>query len=404
MKKTLLFAAMLATAFTAKADWEMMHEQSATYTFHITHEGLMLTSDFLDDRTGGIYISEDKGATWKKTNAKDFNYNRFYEFGDYVYAVGYSARIARSEDGGRTWDVLNYSQALKGLANATPSNIASSACYGLALHNGRLYASDFAFGVVASDDWGETWQSVDPASISYTVDDGGKGDGTMIETLYNIYEYNGTLVATGLYHNYTLDDNTGTWKLNRADSNNMVVATEFDGVLYCGRSMPNWDEKAPFLETTTDLHTWGRTNHPEGVIDNNVRAIYSDDRYIYVGLQNGGAFFTDDKGETWHDITLNMPHIEIEGYGPLPDMFLSPLTLISDDNYLYMALYNEPWNAAQHTSGTYRISKKELAGYCAGTSTVRTDTPAAKQGFDLSGRPFSGSHGLWISQGKKVMK
>lgn len=387
------------------AEWEMLHELSATYAVYITKEGVMLHSDFQDDRTGGIYISEDKGLTWKKTNAKDYNYSGFYEYGDYVYAVGYSARIARSEDGGRTWDVLNYSRALENIKGANASGIAGTACYGLALHNGKLYACDFAFGVVMSEDWGESWSLVDLGGLTYKIDDGGKGDGTAIETLYNIFDYNGTLMTCGLYHCYVLNDNTNRWTLKRNDSNCMAVHTVFDGTLYCGRSMPNWDADYPFLLSTLNMIAWKKVAHPTGVLDTNVRALFSDNEYIYAGLQRGGVFVTADKGMHWYDISYNLPHIELPD-GKSED-FLSPLRFASDDEYLYLAIYNEPWNESQHTSGVYRISKSELHTVTGIDAPSVVSSSATGTLYDLSGRciaPTKAQRGLYIQNGKTLIK
>lgn len=410
MKKNLLFTASLILALLcstpAQADWEMMREQNATYTFHITKDGVMLLSDFLDNGKGGIYISEDHGETWTKTGAKDHNYHNFYEFGDYVYAVGYGCHIARSEDGGRTWDILSYSRALQdaNMPHTSPDNLESSQTQAMALYDGKLYVADCSFGVVVSEDWGETWAVTDYKSLSYAVDDGGKGDGTAIEFLYNLIVYKGKLIATGIYNCYQYVPTTKKWKVIRNDSNVTAVWTIFNNTLYVGRSIFNRSTELPFLMKTTDLKTWKDTGRPENTIDTNVRALYSDKDCIYAGLQNGGLYFSFDGGETWNCKNDGIPYT-VDDYGN--NIYQHLLRIITDDKYVYIALYNEPWNADQHTSGVFRISRDELDVFRP-ESISQTTTGTQKMSsatYDLAGRKADNiKSGICISAGKKVIR
>ena len=79
----------------------------------------------------------------------------------------------------------------------------------------------------------------------------------------------------------------------------MAVSTIFDNTLLLGRSVPNDDFKTPFILTLEDEDKWGSLPRPTGVMDNNIRAMASDDTYIYVGLQKGGLFYTSNKGNKW---------------------------------------------------------------------------------------------------------
>lgn len=406
MKKILLLFALIFSAVqTYAAEWELLHEQSAAYGFFITQEGVMLLSDYDDMSTsGGIFYSEDNGLSWEKSNAKDFYYSKFLEVGDYVFAVGYKCRIARSEDGGRTWDILNYSRACQGLPNATTSNLNSSAAYGIVYHNNRLYVSDFSFGVVASDDWGETWEQVDPESMTQNVDDGGKGGGKLIENLYMLSEYDGTLLAYGLYNVYKYDDTTGKWSIIRG-SNCMAVNTIFHGALFTGCSMPNDNFDTPFLYRTTDLKKWSAVAHPTGVMDTNVRALSSDQCRIYAALQWGGVYMTSDEGATWHKLCDGLPHVLEYGTNKETDMLLSTLQVWPAKDYLYAVIYNEPWNDNQHTSGLYRISMADLEAI--DPTSVSTVQLPAVQGltYDLLGRRSANANqGVQIVDGKKMIR
>lgn len=405
MKKiilTLLLALIGTTTFAA--EWEMLREQNAAYGFYITHEGVMLLSDYDDyTKTGGIFYSEDNGLSWEKSNAKDFYYSKFLEVGDYVYAVGYSCRVARSEDGGRTWDILNYSRALNGLPYASTDNFNSSAAYGIVYHDGRLYVSDFSFGVVASDDWGETWSQVDTESMMQDVDDGGKGGGKIIENLYMLSEYNGTLLAHGLYNVYAYDDATRHWEY-LTWSNCMAVYTTFHGKFFTGRSMPNDSFDSPFLLCTSDLKNWSDVKHPNGVMDTNVRALASDEARIYAALQFGGVFMTSDEGDTWFKICDGLPHPIDFSTGKEASTYLSTLQLWPAKDYLYAVMYNEPWNENQHTSGLYRIKMSELEEICP-TGITTTLLPAQPTvSYDFLGRRTASPTGIVIEGGRKALR
>ena len=115
MLRLSLAALAIAGVQTAQAAWEQVWAHPTTQAHIITSKGTFLISDYDDNRKGGIFFSEDKGKTWKQTEVKDFNYHKFYEADGYVYALGTSARIARSSDDGRTWEILNYSKTLEGL-------------------------------------------------------------------------------------------------------------------------------------------------------------------------------------------------------------------------------------------------------------------------------------------------
>lgn len=168
--------------------WEQVKACKATYAFHITENGTWLISDYLFDQTGGIQVSKDGGATWSKAGVADYNYNGFFEAGGYVFATGAAGRIARSADGGSTWELLNYTRAMQGVLDEELWDYTQ--CYAIELHKGRLYIGDFSGGgVMCSDDFGETWRQVGHESLTYTIEAEGKGSQTATENLYNLASY-----------------------------------------------------------------------------------------------------------------------------------------------------------------------------------------------------------------------
>ncbi len=161
--KTIAAFSILASVVLApsemKADWEIVHPLPSTYAHFITSEGLHLMSNYLNTRNGGIYYSEDNGLSWTKSDVRDYWYSNFYEVDGYIFALGAGCRIGRSEDGGRTWDLLNYSTAVK---DYVPEKaLDGTVCYAITSLDGVLYIGDFSGGgVLRSEDFGETWEMV----------------------------------------------------------------------------------------------------------------------------------------------------------------------------------------------------------------------------------------------------
>lgn len=78
----------------------------------------------------------------------------------------------------------------------------------------------------------------------------------------------------------------------------------------------------------------------------------SDATNLYVGLQQGGMYYTPDFGDTWHFISEGLPHDANGTYYTL-------LSLVNTDDYLYVAVYDSPW-AGNSLSGLYRMAKSDL--------------------------------------------
>jgi hypothetical protein len=93
------------------------------------------------------------------------------------------------------------------------------------------------------------------------------------------------------------------------------------------------------------------------MIDNNIRAMYSFDNHLIVGLQMGGIYYTPDLGETWSDISEGIPYYVSPNDGTY--VYEIPIAITGDDEYIYMAIYDEPWSEGT-LSGIYRYKKSNL--------------------------------------------
>lgn len=334
------------------AQWKKVKALDAALCGHVTKNGNLLISDSKSNGFGGIYYSEDDGETWQKPMLKDYRYNFFYEYGDYVFALGHEGHIVRSADQGKTWKLFSYVDAISDIMS--PEDIEYTAAFSMIAHNDKLFLADFTGGgVLYSEDMGETWKRTDISGMQFECSDN-KGTYVITENLYNLVEFNGKLYAFGVLYVFVYDDEADSWTIVRNDSNFMSQATIFHGDLYCGRNCPNEDPEVPFLEKTSDFKEWSYIPSPEGLVSKNVRTITSDDKYIYVCMQVKGAYVYDILKEKWFDLNDSFP--KMEGYD---GFFQTPTKIFCDDTYLYTIIYNPEGAPGEH-AGMYRIAKEDI--------------------------------------------
>lgn len=353
MSTAAVAAFALAYPATSSADWEQIHSLPTTYAHFITSEGVHLMSDYRDMRDGGIYYSEDNGSSWTKCGVRDYSYSNFYEADGYIFAIGSGCRVARSEDGGRSWDLLNYSRTVEEWIPKGATE--ESSCYGISVLDGVLYVADFSGGgVLRSDDYGETWEMTDRESLYIYF----TGETTPImDNFYHLEAYKGKVYAFGMYSVHTYSPEDKLWTVLPINSNFMGSVTIFNDLMFCGRAAPNYGRDQDYL-LCHDGESWINVNRPD-TDDNNVRFLTSDDKYIYSLHHGGPMYYTDDMGETWN-VSSNFP----EG--------LYPLTLAVDSDYVYCGVYSPL--AGEKRAGLWRMPKSQLVS---GVESVKSDFTTA---------------------------
>lgn len=365
----------LAFALNASAqdpEWEQILELPATNCMHVASNGNLIVADFRYEWDGGIYVSKDKGQTWTKTKVMDYNYNAFTENDEYVFAAGSMGRLARSNDGGETWEVLNYGRSIADIIGE--ENVESTTSYGITMHNGKLFLADFCGGgVVYSEDNGETWINTDVETLSYGEEDGKLGK-RPVENLYNIVSYNGDLYAFGVYFVFRYLPETNSWETISNESNFMAVSAIYKGKLCTGRSVMNDSYETPFVVTIDENGEWGSLERPANTYDNNIRAMYADGDYLFVGMQMTGFWCTPDEGAHWFTLNNKLPYATGHSF--------TPMNIRTDKDYLYLAAYEPPF-ATTTNSGVYRIAKSELPKADAIESVEQDDMKAAFDGSTL---------------------
>ncbi|MBQ8226700.1 MAG: T9SS type A sorting domain-containing protein [Bacteroidaceae bacterium] len=370
-----------------EASWEQIYKLPATNAFHIARNGNLIMADYQFDLTGGIYISEDKGATWTKTGAPDYTYNIFVENDEYIFAAGCEARVGRSNDGGKTWETLSYKRAVE---DALGEYADYTNAYALTMHNGKLFLGDFSGGgVIYSEDNGETWHQTDIEALSYGEVDPKLGK-RAVENIYNLTSFNGDLYAFGVYLIFRYLPETNSWEVLREDCNFMAITTVYNGKMYGGRSVMNYTTEVPFIETLDTDTVWGAVPRPE-TDDNNIRALLATDKGLFVGMGMSGVYYTPDEGASWATLNNGIPYST--GYS------FTPMGFAMDEKYVYLAAYEPPFSSTTN-SGLYRFPLKDLPS-TTGIKTVEAGANApqfngstltfaagAQQAavYDLSGR------------------
>lgn len=416
MKKIFTLCAavfMAATAF-AEVGWEQIYSLPTSQAlFVVDSTGTIVVSDFQTKLTGGIYYSDDKGKTWKKTKAKDHNYNKFVATDKYLFALGYGGYIARSEDAGHTWEVMSYRNAIKGIV--ADEDMDYTAVYGMTqVPSGRIYLADYAGGVIYSDDYCESWTHTN--DDAFIEEEEGKEKGEVIKThavLYNI-EWTGLktspiILAFGLYNIYSYDVKNDKWSVKRQDSNLLGVSCKHNNYLYAGRAMPNDSYEAAFLEKTKTGASWTRTGRPD-TKDNNVRYIASNDSLLVVGLQSTGIYFSADHGATWEEISQETTPLRYPGVED-NDARLAPLGIGFDKEYIYVSFYDEDWRPGVYGTkpGVYRyplaaLNPTGIKDMDANSNVNSNKNDNAEGIYNLAGQKMQKMQkGFNIVNGKKVV-
>lgn len=350
------------------AQWQKVKFLDAAYAGFVTKSGNLIISDYLFEGGGGIYLSEDGGETWNKTDVEDHSYNKFFVSGDYIFGIGSNAVIARSADEGKTWDTVSYRDAALEVLDA--QTVDFTVAYAITEHKGKLFIGDFnGAGIMYSEDNGETWKRTDIESLKYNVVDEGETY-SYVENIYQLVSFNEKLYAFGVYFVFEYDEAENKWKMLRDDSNFMSVSTIMNGTLYCGRSCPNDVADDPFIEMTTDFSNWTINKGPKEIATKNVRVLYNDGKNVFAATQDRGVFMLDVENEKWYNISEGYPEM-YPGDEYLKGIYHAPTQLFSDDEYLYAIVYDFP-GAPGEAAGLYRLSKKELDKYT-DISSVRSD-------------------------------
>jgi photosystem II stability/assembly factor-like uncharacterized protein len=223
---------------------------------------------------GGVYRSTDDGGNWSLViNGLTNTYvpTLAVNDDDNVFAGTWGGGVFRSTDNGDSWIESN-----NGLIGLYVTSLAINA-------QGHLFAgTDFGEGVYRSTDDGDSWSALTfPSSNNvYAI----------------VFDPSGDVYA-GTYEDgaYRSTDNGDTWtEVNNGLTAGYVLSmavnssgTVFAGTYFGGGAFRTMDSGA----------NWTQINN--GLIATEVRALTSNDGFLYAGTYGIGVFRSPDSGENW---------------------------------------------------------------------------------------------------------
>lgn len=404
MKKIYLIAilALLVNVLTgnaAEAKWEKVLQMQECYQVFATSHGTLLASDQNLEKfgkKGGIMYSEDQGKTWNTCDVSNYHYAYFFEYEDYVFALGTGCMVLRSSDWGKTWEEFDYLDAADAvveqgilMSGATPDN---SYAYGGIGFDGRIYVANMNIGIFVSDDFGETWTASDPMGLAL--------GSVKTPAIYTLVEYDGSIYAYGQFTVFQLliwdieDQHVEAWTPLYNESNFMTQVTVLDDVMVAGRGVSNSSYDVPFMLTSKNGIDWeGVSGRPlvwdkreEAYIplkQNNVAAVgtyrspVTKGSYLIAMTQLYGVFSSTDMGATWADFSDGLPLDILD-----PTYPVGPY-LVKDDTYMYAAIFAL---GGDDRGGVYRFPLSEIPATTLGIEAPVVGDVLSVDYFDLSGR------------------
>ena len=94
------------------AQWQPTGFTKATWSLCKAENGNLIATDDMYPDMGGIYLSQDKGISWEKTEATDFAYTAQVVKDESIYMGGVQGNVAISHNNGETWSNVNFGNVL----------------------------------------------------------------------------------------------------------------------------------------------------------------------------------------------------------------------------------------------------------------------------------------------------
>lgn len=317
--KTLVLGLIALMYFNTSMVWAQWKPtdftQSSVWTLCLAENGNLIAADDIYPELGGIYLSQDEGATWEKSIAGDHAYTASLVKDESVYFGGVDCNVAISHDNGETWSNVNFKELFPGVSANDP-------IYAMEYHNGRVYASVLNFGIAYSDDDGITWDLTDYESL---LNEGDPENGG--QWCYNLRSYNGKLYNVGAFGIWEYNEDTDLWSNVDATwyGGSTCIVDDVFYVVYNAQGIPDG------IRYTTNFQEWEVMPIPDGA-STTIRTIEYYEGAFFIGHVHDAVFYTLDNGEIWEEYREDFP-----AYSPAPglDLYGVPMSLVfSGENML----------------------------------------------------------------------
>lgn len=290
---------------------------------------------FAGTRGDGVWLSEDFGETWRKPCYGTFGPGKVRcvtvapHDPDRVYAGTEPIGIFVSDDAGRTWRTLNSVSKVPGLAEITyPVASVEPHVRDIVFdvnRPGTLYVALQVGYMLKSTDDGATWQVLNQgldADVHTIVVDPSNTDCLFAATGGHDYR-KGTAPGRSLYKT---TDGGANWsptamEFQQEYSVPLAIHPTHPEIIYSAlangtpgqwKGQPNGAE-AIIIRTKDSGETWqsldGSLGESNGTFAEAIVLDPDDPSHVYAGLRNGKIYSSNDSGESWENLNIDLPNI-----------------------------------------------------------------------------------------------
>jgi len=266
----------------------------------------MQTKVLVGSRKGAwIYSSDEKRDHWDVSDPIMPGWTIYHMAADTrrdpprLYAAAnhwaWGPSVARSDDGGKTWEKNS-----PGLAFPPDMGISVSNVWhvepGHASEPGVVYAGTQPAGLFRSEDWGETWAPIDSLNRhrfrEFWGPTGGAGDSSVHSIQVDPRDANRVYAAISTGGTYLSEDACKTWELC---NHGIVVTTPAAKAM-----LAEFAESFPQPELPPDVDPAALDEFHKFKIDPK-----NPDRLW--GQSHVGVFTSENRGQRWEDVTEGLP-------------------------------------------------------------------------------------------------
>jgi len=261
-------------------------------------------NNFFSGGPGGVYLSTDGGAIWKRCNTglADTNITSIAVFGQTLFAETYESGIFRSTNNGVSWTQVN-----SGLTNTRVSSFAEL---------GAIVFVATQSGVFRSSNNGTTWTQVNAG---------------LTDTLVGSLAVMGGNVFASARGGIFLSSNAGqSWiKIDSSLRNSHVIVfvnslTAVGNILFA-------ETYGGVYRSTSNGASWTQVN--VGLTDTVVFALANSGTNIFVGTRDG-VFHSTNNGASWDQVNA----------GLITDALVVPRLAVMGTNLIAGTIYAGIWS------------------------------------------------------------